>query len=318
MDNIQLNDCGRIGVLMGGCSSERAISLKSGQAVLQALQGEGLDAVAVVLDSEDAGTNRALLRDMGIRVGFIALHGRYGEDGGIQSLLDECGIVYPGSGVQASRLAIHKVLTQTILKQRGLSVADFCALKKTCSDAPAVIQQTLGGYPVVVKPASEGSSIGIQIVKDPSFLEDALAHAFHYGEDVLVERFIRGRELTVGILGHQALPIVEIQHSHAFFDFEAKYQKGQTEYIVPARLDSQLTRTIQAFGLAAFDAVGCRDFARVDFLLAEDQTPYILEINTIPGFTGTSLLPMAARESGYEFPQLCLTLLRMALERSVS
>lgn len=315
MDKTDLKRFCPIGVLMGGCSSEREISFKSGKAVLKAFTDAGLDAVSLVIDSEEAQVNKRLLQESGVCFAFIALHGRYGEDGGIQTVLDEIGIPYAGSGPQASRTAMNKILTQKILKAAGLPVADFCAVSKTLPSPGNMVREFFKGDAVVIKPALEGSSIGIRIVRDDAQIEDALSQAFMYGDDVLAERFVKGRELTVGILGGQALPIVEIRTSRGFFDFEAKYQKGMTEYLVPADLPAETAGQIGSLALAAFQAVGCRDFARVDFLLAEDGNPVILEINTIPGFTETSLLPMAAACAGYDFSGLCVQLMRSALER---
>lgn len=315
MDKKDLKQFGRIGVLMGGCSSEKEISLKSGKAVLTALVDEGMDAVAVLIDSEEAAVNKQVLADSGIRLGFIAMHGRYGEDGGMQTVLDEMDIPYAGSGPAASRRAMNKIVTQTALKEAGLPVADFCVLEKGCSNVVSHVENIFHGAAVVVKPAAEGSSIGICIVDDYARLDAAVQAAFHYGDQVLVERFIKGRELTVGILGDKALPIVEIKTACGFFDFEAKYQKGKTEYLVPAHLDDKIAERIKTLSLEAFCTMGCRDFSRVDVLLADEKKPYILEINTIPGFTATSLLPMAAKSAGCDFAQLCVKLMLLALER---
>ena len=309
----QIKDIGRIGVLMGGCSSERDISIKSGTAVLKALKETGCDAVAVMIDSEDPAVNTPVLKQARIQAAFIAMHGRYGEDGGIQSLLECLHIPYAGSKPAASRLAMNKHLTQEALRRAGLPIPDFCVVTERAT-AEAKVRESFGREAVVVKPVKQGSSIGVHIVMKPDDLKPALDDAFRYDEEVLVERFIHGRELTAGILGGQALPIVEIRSHRAFFDFEAKYQKGLTEYIVPAELSSETTARIQALALSVFDTIGCRDFARVDFLLDAAKRPYILEVNTIPGFTGTSLLPMAARCAGYEFPQLCVKLIMLALE----
>lgn len=307
---------GRVGVLMGGCSSEREISFKSGQAVLAALLEAGVDAFEVVIDSEDAAINRQFLKELEIDLAFIALHGQYGEDGGIQSLLEDMNIGYVGSGPEASRRAINKVLTQSALKEADLSVADFCVVRKGDHDLKKNIEDVFQGDAVVIKPASQGSSIGIFIVTDYSDLESALEQAFEYEEEILIERFIKGRELTVGVLGDQVLPIVEICPRNSFFDFEAKYQKGLTDYIVPAEMADDMALDIQYLGLKASHVIGCRDFSRVDFIVSEDGVPYILEINTIPGFTETSLLPMAAQCAGYDFCELCVKLIKMAQARN--
>lgn len=311
----EIKNLGRIGVVMGGCSSEREISFKSGRAVVAALQEAGADVVEVVIDSVDAKVNAKVIRGFNPDIVFIALHGSYGEDGGIQILLEDMGLAYAGSGPEASQRAIDKVVTQTLLRQAGIPVADFFVVDKNMSNPEVAVYEFFQGDPVVVKPATQGSSIGIYIIEDYGNLGPALAQAFEYDDHVLIEHFVKGRELTVGILREQALPIVEIRSGHRFFDYEAKYQKGLTEYSVPASLDAALARHIQELALRAFQAVGCRDFSRVDLLLSEEGNPYFLEINTIPGFTETSLLPMAARCAGYEFSRLCVTLVQMAQAR---
>lgn len=306
------NNFGRVGVLMGGCSSEREISLKSGSAVLKSLVDAGIEAFDIVIGSEDDAVNQKLLEDYNIDIAFVVMHGRYGEDGGIQSLLERMNIEYVGSGPDASRLAINKVLTQNLLKKAGVKVANFCSFNKNDPSVVKKIQETFDGRKIVLKPASEGSSVGIVILKDNKDLVEALQRVFVYEDKILVEEFIEGRELTVGILGGIALPVVEIRSSHEFFDFEAKYQKGLTEYIVPAEIDFDMACQIQEIGMRTFHCLGCRDFARVDFMLSEDQQVYVLEINTIPGFTETSLLPMAAHCAGYDFKKLCVTLIKIA------
>jgi len=314
--SIEVKQFGTVGVLMGGCSSEKAISLKSGKAVCEALRAAGCVIKEIVIESEDAKQNRPRITEAAIDIAFIAMHGHYGEDGGIQSLLEEMGICYVGSDAAASRKAIDKVVTQECFRKAGLPIPDFWVLSRSHREVPVAVEQLLAsGAAVVVKPASQGSSIGVHIVRRREELDAALADAFGYDERLLVDRFIRGRELTVGILEDRALPIVEIKPTHAFFDFEAKYQKGLTEYIVPAPLDSSVAAALQKDALNAFRVLGCRDFSRVDFILDEKNQGYILEINTIPGFTGTSLLPMAARCAGYEFSQLCVTLIANALKR---
>jgi len=204
-------------------------------------------------------------------------------------------------------------LTQEALQQAGLPVPDFCVVTKN-GRAVVIVRQRFGEHAVVVKPVTQGSSIGVHIVRQEEDLQPALDDAFRYDEEILVERFVQGREFTVGILGDQALPVVEIKSRHMFFDFEAKYQKGLTDYSVPAQLNPETASSIQTLALDVFDTIGCKDFARVDFLLDAAEQPYILEINTIPGFTGTSLLPMAAQCAGYEFPQLCVKLMMLALK----
>jgi len=317
MNHECMEDLGRIGVVMGGPSSERHISIKSGRAVAQGLRQAGADVIEIVLEGDNDQVNRQCLREAGPEMVFITLHGRYGEDGAIQMLLESMDIPYVGSGPQASCLAFNKIATQSFLKKEGWPVAEFCVLHRGDSSVRETVESLFHNEAFVVKPSCQGSSIGVSIVgrgDDPS---EALKLAFDYDEQVLAERFVEGRELTVGVLGDRALPVVEICSQHAFFDYEAKYQKGLTEYIVPARISSSLARQVQEIALGVFHAVGCRDFARIDFLVSPDSNPVILEINTIPGFTETSLLPMAAQQAGYNFSQLCVTLAMMVRSRTL-
>ncbi|MDP2654032.1 MAG: D-alanine--D-alanine ligase [Candidatus Omnitrophota bacterium] len=305
---------GHVGVLMGGCSSERDISLKSGHGVAEALASTGCRVSPLVVTSEHGADIVRLVRDSGIEVAFIALHGRFGEDGTVQAILEKLDIPYTGSGPEASRKALDKVTTQTLWKAAGLPVPDFWVIRKG-ADAVQNIIDPLPAFPVVVKPSREGSSFGVTIVRAMDQLSPALEKAFAYGPDVLVERFIRGREGTAGILDGRALPLVEIRPKAVFFDFEAKYQKGMTEYLVPAPLPEDVAARIQQMAVKAHGVLGCADFSRVDFMLDEENNPFLLEINTIPGFTPTSLLPKAAAAAGYAFPDLCVKLVELACRK---
>ncbi len=304
-------DLGTVGVLMGGYSSERAISLKSGLAVVESLSKVGCSVMPIDITVREREQIKNTIKNANLGVGFIALHGALGEDGTIQSILEELGIPYTGSGVAASVRAFNKIATQRILKENRLPVPEFCVAQKDSADVE-VIAREVGSFPVVVKPACEGSSIGVTLARQKEDLSVALAEAFRYGKEAIVERFIPGRELTVGILDREALPIVEIRPQKQFFDFEAKYQKGMTDYIVPAPLAADLVREIQAIALKAHQAVGCEVYSRIDFRLDPESRPFILEINTIPGFTETSLFPKAAREAGIEFTDVCLRLIKLA------
>jgi D-alanine-D-alanine ligase len=305
------NEFGTIGVLMGGYSSEREISLKSGRAVVESLTKAGCSVVPLDINVRERDQIKRTIQNAGMGVGFIALHGALGEDGTIQSILEELNIPYTGSGVTASIRAFNKIETQKLLQERGLPVAEFTTAKADSFDAEAIAAQ-MKGFPLVVKPACEGSSIGVHLARQKEDLVVALKDAFRYGNEVIIERFIPGRELTVGILGREALPIVEIKPQNQFFDFEAKYQKGMTDYVVPAPLPADLARNIQAIALQAHEAIGCETYSRVDFRLDPANRPYILEINTIPGFTETSLFPKAARQAGMEFTDVCLKLIQLA------
>ncbi len=313
------NKFGVIGVLMGGVSSEREISLKSGKAVYEALRDHGQDVEALDIAFQDSEKIEDFIRSAQIDTAFIALHGKLGEDGTIQSILDGMNIPYPGSGVEASRLSLNKALAQKILRQNNIPVPDFEVLIANGLPTKEHFKNSLNVlktfFPLVVKPSCEGSSIGISIINKKQDLAAALREAFRYGEEVLVERFIKGRELTVGILDQSPLPVIEIRPRNHFFDFNAKYQQGLTDYLIPAPLPEDVMGQVQEVALAAHTVLGCRDFSRVDLILDDAQRPYVLEINTIPGFTATSLLPKAAKEAGLDFTQLCLKLLELADEK---
>jgi D-alanine-D-alanine ligase len=306
-----MKELGRVGVLMGGPSSEREISLRSGAAIHKSFKEEGLDAIAVDITTDDLNDIENMLQSLGLSAAFIALHGLLGEDGKIQSVLEKLKIPYVGSGVKASNIAIDKIKTQKLLKENGISVPDNFNAKKN-DDVDGMIKELLGGYPAVVKPPCEGSSLGISIVSNPGQLQAALNTVWEFTDIALVEKFIAGRELTVGILGNSSLPVIEISSSRGFFDYTAKYQKGFTEYKVPASLEPSVEKRLRDVALDAFVKLGCRHFGRVDMILAADGKEYVLEINTIPGFTETSLLPKAAAYSGINFNQLCMKLLKMA------
>ncbi|MBF0521667.1 MAG: D-alanine--D-alanine ligase [Candidatus Omnitrophica bacterium] len=301
---------GRIGVLMGGYSSERAISLKSGTAIYQALCEEGCDVVAIDIVDKDIAKIKETILSAAIDVAFVALHGRLGEDGEIQSLLEDLQLPYVGSNAKASRLAFDKELSHQVFAQSSLAIPDYCVVWKKDNAQRAISEWK--NFPVVVKPTCEGSSIGVSIIENADEMMAAMESAWEYGDRILLEQYIKGREMTVGILDKDALPVIEIHSTRGFFDYTAKYQKGLTDYLVPAPIDEPTTKILQKLALKAHQALGCANFSRVDFILSEDGTPYILEVNTIPGFTATSLLPKAAKEKGITFNQLCLTLVQLA------
>jgi len=292
----------RIAVLMGGLSAERDISLRTGAAVLRALQGCGLDAVAV-----DAGRNLpAQLAALDPAVAFIALHGRFGEDGTVQGLLEVMQIPYTGSGVLASSLAMNKLVTKQVLLHHGVATPAF-AVYRQGDDLPAFLAGERS-YPQVVKPAREGSTIGVSIARDGEGLRAGLAEALCHDPLVLVEEFIAGAEVTVGVLGDQPLPVIQVVPKGGFYDYQSKYTPGQTEYLLPAPLPAAIYARLQAAALVACRAVGCRGAARVDFMVRDSQL-FCLEVNTIPGMTETSLLPKAAAAAGIPFSQLVLGIL---------
>ncbi len=308
---------GNIGVLMGGYSSERDISLRSGSGVAQALAGAGYAVRPVDITTSDRVKIADLLKNSGIDVGFIALHGRGGEDGFIQSILENLDIPYTGSGPAASQKAFNKITAQTIFKDAAIPVPENFYITDGQSVDFKDVFSVLKKLPFVVKAACEGSSIGISMVHHPSQWEGALKDALAFGPYVIVEKFIKGREVTVGIFDHEPLPLVEIITPNPLFDFTTKYQKGAAEYVVPAQLPLGLTEKIQAIALAAYDTLGCEGFSRVDIRLDESGNPYVLELNTIPGFTETSLFPKAATQVGYSFLQVCEKLLDSAYAKKV-
>ena len=284
----------KIGVLMGGLSAEREISLRSGNACLKALASKGYNAVAI-----DALRDLPFrLRDEGIEVAFIALHGRYGEDGTVQGLLEVMGIPYTGSGVLASAIAINKAVTKEILISKGIRTPGFIAVNR--------IEDVRGlkiNLPVVVKPAKEGSTIGISIVRDIKELISAVEEAFRYDTLVLVEDFVKGREVTVSLLDGRPMAIVEVRPKSGFYDFQSKYTAGMTEYICPADISNDISKVCREMAVDVYGAVGCRGAARVDIIIDEGG-PQAIEINTIPGMTETSLLPKAAACEGLSFDEL--------------
>lgn len=299
---------GRIGVLMGGPSSEREISLKSGGAVFAALKSIGIDVVAIDLKDK----NIKEIKKHKIKAAFIALHGQFGEDGTIQKMLEENKISYTGSGVEASAWAMDKISSRKIFEENNLSVPNY--LVWDASISKKFNHLSLNGlvYPLVIKPSNQGSSIGISIIEKQKDLNPALNLALKFSDKIIVEEFIQGREITVGILEEKPLPVVQILPKNKFYDYQAKYQSAQTEYEVPARISKEESLLAQEKGLAAHKALGCRSFSRVDMILKDNSEAVILEVNTIPGLTATSLLPKAAKAAGIDFPGLCLRLINSA------
>jgi D-alanine-D-alanine ligase len=308
---MEIKDFGRVGVLMGGPSSEREISLKSGKAVLAALSEAKVEAVGIDITTDNQQENIDLLKKHNLDCAFIALHGRFGEDGLIQRILEKLNLPFTASGVKASQLAMDKIGSLAIFSQAGLKVPQSQFLEKSVYQKNKIFVNQLG-FPVVVKPANHGSSIGLSLAENSRELAAAIEVAFQFDQYIIIQEYIGGRELTVGILDEVALPVIEIIPKHKFFDFAAKYQTGLTQYIVPAVLEETQALEIQRTALAAHKLLGCYGCSRVDFILAQDCSAYILEINTIPGMTSTSLLPKAAKILGIDFSQLCLKLLELA------
>jgi D-alanine-D-alanine ligase len=294
----------KVAVLYGGRSAEREVSLATGKACADALRTRGLDVTLV-----DAGLDLAeRLRAMGAEVAFLALHGRFGEDGCAQGLLESMGIPYTGSGVLASAMGMDKVISKLVFRDAGLSLAAYRVFP-AAQAAGVTVADLPFGLPAVVKPACEGSSVGVHVVKEPGQLAPALADAATFKGDVIVEEYVRGQEVNVAVLDGEALGTVEMVPSREFYDYVAKYTPGSTTYHVPARLAPEATARVSRDAETAYRALRCAGAARVDFIVAPDGTPRILEVNTLPGMTGTSLVPKIAAGRGIPFPELCERLL---------
>lgn len=296
-----------ITVLRGGPSTEREVSLRSGMAVAAALRSLGHSVQE--LDPQPGALQLSPSTD----VVFLALHGTYGEDGTVQAELEQLGVPYTGCGVGASLLAFDKIITKRRCLATGTPTAPFEIFHR--ADAPWPTGWT---PPVVLKPSRQGSSVGLQFVDRVEDFPAALAKSLHYGGEVLMEPRILGRETTVGILDGQPLPVVEVRPLSGVYDYANKYTAGRTEYFCPADFDAATTQRIQQAALGAFHAIGGRDYARVDVMVTSDGLPIVLEVNTLPGMTATSLLPKAAAAAGIDFPALCQRLVDLALRRARS
>jgi D-alanine-D-alanine ligase len=304
-----------VALLSGGRSAEREVSLKSGEQVYQALNKDKYN----IRRYDPRDDLARLITEAGeIDVALIILHGRFGEDGTIQGLLELLDIPYHGSGVLGSALGINKILSKRLYEHAGLPVSPYLILDRADPDAQAKVQEVLG-FPVVVKPEHEGSSIGLSIVSEAGKLKPALKLAGEYDRFVLVEKYLEGTEITGAVLGNlnpQPLPLVEIVpgDQYEFFDYEAKYKPGATEEICPARLSEELTKKAQDYAVRAHQALKCRGYSRTDMIVSNDEV-YILETNTIPGMTATSLYPQAAAAAGIGFSELLDRLIELALEK---
>ena len=297
----------KVAVLYGGRSSEREVSLKTGAACADALASRGYDVARIDVDLDVA----ARLREHRIGVAFLALHGRWGEDGCIQGLLEAMGIPYTHSGVTASALGMDKTLSKTVFKALGLDVIEYRAFPPEHAGSIAPSELPFG-FPVVVKPAGEGSSVGVQIVKEAAKLKEACAEAARYKGDVIVERYVKGTEVNVAVLDGKALGAIEIAPEREFYDYAAKYTAGTTKYHYPARISEAHQHRVLRAAERAHTGLGCTGVSRVDFIIAPDGTPFILEVNTLPGMTATSLVPKIAAGIGIPFPELCERILEGA------
>lgn len=307
----------KIGVVMGGPSAEREVSLNTGKAIVTALKEKEYDVVGIDLDPPHFVEQ---LRENGVEVVFNAIHGLFGEDGRLQGALELLGIPYTGSGVLASAMAMDKGVSKRLFAAAGIPTPRYQLLQGQVGWGDKVQQNILDEFepPFVVKPSTQGSTIGLTIVQEAAELAAALEKAFAYDTEVLVEEFIDGSELTVGVLGGkkpEALPVIEIVPYSGVYDYHAKYTKGATEYYVPARIDAETARHVKAVAVEAFRVLGCSGVARTDIRLDPSNHPYVLEVNTIPGMTETSLVPKAAAAAGLSFPDLCERILLMTVER---
>jgi D-alanine-D-alanine ligase len=337
----------KILVLMGGVSAERDVSLVSGEAIVQALKSAGHQVMALdtaqaqklipekgkflpegikeeppdVTDLEKRGKQLALevihsFDFSEVDVVFLALHGGQGEDGTIQALLDLTGKPYTGSGILSSALVMDKAMSKKIFEREGILTPPWFLLEESeLSDVPSISERikTSFGFPCVVKPNDQGSTVGLTIVDRSGDVKEAIQCARKYSHRILIEKFIAGRELTVGVLGDVALPVVEIIPEHGIYDYECKYTHGKSNYVCPAKISPEKTTEIQTIGLKAFQALRCEDYARVDFRYGDDDHFYCLEVNTLPGMTATSLVPKAAQAIGIDFPELIDTIVKLAL-----
>lgn len=295
MNNSRFN---HVAVLMGGISGEREVSLHSGKAVAQGLREAGYEVVEVDVLGRDFQIPPQ------VQAVFIALHGTFGEDGQIQHILEQRGVPYTGAGPEASKAAFDKAVTKPRLIKCNIPTPAYEILRSK--------KQPTLPLPVVVKPVRQGSSLGVHRVMEVSEWTEACNDALTYDGEVIVETFIDGKEITVGVVGDDVLPVLEIRAPDNNYDYRAKYTKGLTEYLVPAPLSEQAARSCQQIALQTFEVLECRGFGRVDMRMARNGEVYVLELNTIPGFTETSLLPKAAQKAGCDFPELCDRIMRMA------
>ncbi|HEM8659193.1 TPA: D-alanine--D-alanine ligase [Klebsiella aerogenes] len=302
----------KIAVLFGGTSAEREVSLNSGAAVLVGLREGGVDAHPV--DPRDVDITQ--LKNMGFKKAFIALHGRGGEDGTLQGLLELIQLPYTGSGVMASAISMDKLRSKLLWQGAGLPVAPWVALTRAQFNAglsAGVSEQIAAlGLPVIIKPSREGSSVGMSKVSESCAMQDALALAFQHDDEVLIEKWLSGPEFTVAIVGEEILPSIRIQAAGTFYDYEAKYLSDETQYFCPGFEEPARESEIQSLVLKAWNVLGCKGWGRIDVMLDSDGQFYLLEANTSPGMTSHSLVPMAARQAGMSFSQLVVRILDLA------
>ncbi|BBP42932.1 D-alanine--D-alanine ligase [Thiosulfativibrio zosterae] len=297
---------GKVAVLMGGWAAERPISLKSGQAVTLALKAQGIDATACDVQCLEDVIKVTETFDRA----FITLHGRWGEDGTVQALLDSLKFPYTGSGMAASAIAMDKLRTKWMWRGAGLPTPNFVLVSPT---QPLNLTHFELEFPVIVKPIHEGSSIGMRKVNGLEALAEAVSYAQQFDSEILIEQWVTGREFTGAVLLGQALPLIELKTTHDFYDYEAKYFANDTQYLCPASLPDELVKTLPDMIIKAFEVVGAKDWGRVDFMLDQNMNPWLIEINTVPGMTDHSLVPMAAKAANISFEALVLKLISATL-----
>ena len=308
-------------VLMGGISPEREISFQSGKAVANALSKDNNNVIKIIVNDDMVNE----LDNYKIDVAFIALHGYFGEDGGIQEVLESKGIPYTGSGISASRLAMNKVESKAIFRKNNIPTPDYLVVSAEQSMSEITKGVKNLKLPVITKPVSNGSSIGISIIQEYIGIKDAIEQTGSYSEEILVEECIEGRELAVSVLNDKVLPVIEIKTATGFYDYDAKYKSDKTQYIVLTSADESSGTTlshavynkVQELAVRAHKSLGCRAFSRVDMILNKDDEIYVLEVNTIPGFTERSLLPKAAAAANISFSELCNSIVNAACKHSL-
>jgi len=309
----------RVVVLYGGDTAEREVSLRTGRGIMEALRAKGYDVVGI--DFRPTRECLARLVQLQADVVYIALHGRYGEDGRLQGFLDLLGVPYVGSGVLASALAMDKARTKTLARQTGIRVAPDRVIRREELDrvTPAALAHELG-LPLVIKPNREGSTVGLTVAQREEEIGPGLEQAARYDDTILVETFVPGVEVTVGVLGDEqpvALPVIEIvPRKNFYYDYESKYAPGGSEHIIPARITPEAERKVREWAVEAYRLLGCQNYARVDFIVPKDGSdPVLLEVNTLPGMTETSLFPDAARAYGLSYPDMVDRLIQLALHK---
>ncbi len=312
MNNVDISTIGRVGVLFGGVSAEREVSLESGNAVLTALKASGIEAVAIEIDNNNANNIVQQITAANIDIAFIALHGGIGEDGRLQAVLDIMGIPYTGSDTQAAALAMNKLITKQVWQGIGLPTSPFVVLNDQTN-----FQQVMSefGAGVMVKPAHEGSSIGMTMAYTEQELLVAYGHAKKYDTAVIAEKLLPGEEYTVAILNGKALPAIKLETDHSFYDYEAKYIDNTTKYLCPCGLSDEKEKELQQLSLDAFNSLHCRGWGRVDVMVDDNNAFQLLEVNTVPGMTSHSLVPMSAKAAGYSFEALVIEILQEAKRR---